>query len=263
MSGSRKPKLLGYFTLSGVSLKVERTAPVGAGQQGAPLTDGDFFASGEGATDPGDIVYELEDSIRNAHTDFQYFRATISASGVISFSVINPGETIVITWDINTALRDFLGFSGATTVITFGAPTSASQQVDISHWSPYGAQVDEPEDEVIQSTSKAIGGQIYAVTFGEHQYIEFGIQFPGWWRNSVDGKYRALRRLWRFHLLHRKRARYYLDTTATGPFDEDTNPYGYHEVQLAAGETSWKVRSINRQNRVRYEGRWRFAIYVA
>lgn len=264
-AGGRLPKLLGYYTFTDVEFTAELTSGGGGGPHTVELTSGDYYPSGAGALDAGDAIYRLELDIGTADvTDLGNISVSIDSDGYVTMTA-GAGETIQIVWTGAEAFRNWLGYEseGSSMDIT-DAGLTASERVDLTFYSTWSAQIDEPEDEVIESSSKALGGQIYAVKIAEHQRVEFGLVFPGHWRSSDDDQYQRLRRLFREHILNsRRRIRLYIDASVSGAYDADSNPYGYLVVQLDPDQRRWKARSQTPRHRIRYEASWMFAIYQA
>lgn len=255
---AKRPKLLGWRTWSSdPNATIERTTG-GGGAQALVLSNlgAKRFPSGDGASDTSDAIYLLEQEIQNTHASLAAVTVTIDGDGYVTLTA-DTGEEVTITWGSATAARDYLGFTGATTVFDDSGLTAPAPVGNAAHLT-LGVMRDEPIDTQLAQYDRSKGGKLYVAHLGEHRDVELALRFPGWWRTTNSFLYHRLHDLFRLHILRGKSFRYYLDVAATGAFDRDSNPDGHIEL-VNEREQAWAVDPINPQNRVFYEGRWRFA----
>lgn len=135
-----------------------------------------------------------------------------------------PGNT-TITWT-STAIRDVLGWTGATTV--FVGSTVQAATYPPSAYLPLAleAEADLPKPQELRSEAYSDSTQ-YVVHYGRKLWREVRLKFTGTPRASSVDEYMRVDRFWSYVFAKGEPFRYYPRASVTGAYVPLTTPYGY------------------------------------
>jgi hypothetical protein len=223
---------LGAITVDTWSFTLDKNPPSGA--EVVNLTDGDYYLSGDDASD--DLIKHLEDKINAATIMTDTATVAIDSDGLVSIST-NAGS-YTITWGAGgTTLRDILRLTGSTTNFSTTAATSARACRYFAH-STTATNVDVPTDLGRTSLSEADDGTLYGLDVGPLiQQYRVKVRYSGPHRTSTANGYTEFRDLWIYSVKPGRKMRWYPDTAVTTAWAELTNPTGYHTVKALEPRT--------------------------
>lgn len=175
-----------------------------------------------------DLVDEVEAQIQASGAE--HAGVTVAISAATKLVTIRPDPAAAalttITWS-DTILRDWLGFTGATTTVTAGGSTAASYPPAGYLYLVHEATDDLELPEELRTEAYSDTTQ-YTVTYGRRLWRRVRLRYEGAPRSGIVDEYLRVALFWRYVMAAGVPFRYYpRGDTVTAAYDALTAPYGY------------------------------------
>jgi len=203
------------------------------------ITDGDYFVIDDGAAD--DLITVVGQAIAFEDPELSTFGISLNqTTGIVT---VSDGGSVgfTITWASAIAIRDILGFTGATTVIASGGSTAAATS-HLFGFYPSCTAIDDIQDRTPETAHLVPDNDsVQGIWFGDQVNHTLTLAFDGGPRKLVSAEWEQMDDFM-LRAMKGQTFRYYADVTVITAYVQVTNPDGFLQLVLDVVSATWAPR---------------------